>query len=216
MRSPAAIAALAASAFFVLLASAGGWIPWAGGFDRAGHAALVSHRSPAVTSAAAAFTSTALSAFTVPLVFVVAVLITQGGVRARLVRATLVLALMLSAVLCRSGIAELIARPRPPSADWAVQASGSAFPSGHTSDATLAAGLIAWLVACRVTSRATRWTAWILAAAYALSIAWTRVYLGVHWPTDVLGSIAFASAWLCGGLVLQRLAKRHASVHQPR
>ncbi|WP_410627908.1 phosphatase PAP2 family protein [Amycolatopsis sp. cmx-8-4] len=103
---------------------------------------------------------------------------------------------------------ELIARPRPPTADWAVQTGGLAFPSGHTSDVTLAAGLIAWLVVRRFTGPVTAWVGSLLAGAYALLIAWTRVYLGVHWPTDVFGSWAFATAWLSGALTLQRLEER--------
>lgn len=198
--------------FLALLASASDALPWARGFDLDAHSWLVSHRSAALASVAAVITSTASSAFTAPLVFVVAAALTRGYLRARLVRAGLVLAVMLSAVLCRYGISELIARPRPPTADWVVQAGGLSFPSGHTSDGALAAGLIAWLVVRRFTGRVTTCVVWLLAAAYALLIAWTRVYLGVHWPTDVLGSLAFATAWLSGSLVLQRLEERETSI----
>ncbi|WP_328649157.1 phosphatase PAP2 family protein [Amycolatopsis sp. NBC_00348] len=104
-----------------------------------------------------------------------------------------------------------VARPRPPTADRVVRAGGLSFPSGHTSDAALAAGLIAWLVVRRFTGRVTARVVWPIAAAYALLIAWTRVYLGVHWPTDVLGSLAFVTTWLSGALVLQRLDERETS-----
>ena len=135
-----------------------------------------------LTSVAATITSTASSEFTAPLVFAVAAVLAQGNLRARLVRAGLVLAVMLSAVLCRYGISELIARPRPSTADWAVQAGGLSFPSGHTSDGALAAGLIAWLVVHQFTGRVTPWVVWLIAVAYALLIAWTRVYLGCTGP----------------------------------
>jgi membrane-associated phospholipid phosphatase len=211
VRRPLLGATLAALVFLTLLASASDALPWANGFDLDVHAWLVAHRSAALASVAAVITSTASSAFTAPLVFVVAAALTRGSLRARLVRAAFVLAVMLSAVLCRFGISELIARPRPPTADWVVQAGGLSFPSGHTSDAALAAGLIAWLVVHRFTGRVTAWVVWPIAAAYALLIAWTRVYLGVHWPTDVFGSLAFVTAWLSGSLVLQRLEERESS-----
>lgn len=205
VRRPLLATALGVLAFLVLLASASDALPWASGFDLGVHSWVISHRTAALTSVAATVTSSASSTFTTPLVFVVAAALTPGNFRARLVRACLVLAVMLSAVLCRYGISELIARPRPSTADWMVQAGGLSFPSGHTSDGALAAGLIGWLVVRRFAGRVTPWVVWLIAAAYALLIAWTRVYLGVHWPTDVLGSLAFATAWLSGPLVLQRL-----------
>ncbi|GLY40389.1 hypothetical protein Amsp01_064120 [Amycolatopsis sp. NBRC 101858] len=196
--------------FLALLVSAGDLLPWAGGFDLAVHRWSATDRSAGLTSFAAGVTSTASSAFTAPLVFVVAVALTPGPVRAKLNRAVLVLLLMLLGVLTRYAISELIARPRPPASDWAVDAGGLSFPSGHTSDAALAAGLIAWLVVRRF-ARAPRWLVWLIAVAYALTIAWTRVYLGVHWPTDVLGSLAFVTTWLSAALVLQRIDEREAN-----
>jgi undecaprenyl-diphosphatase len=205
------VAALAAAVFLALLASASDALPWARGFDLGIHSWVVSHRTTRLASAAAAITSTASSSFTAPLVFVIAAVLTTGNLRARLVRAGLVLIVMLFAVLCRFGISELIARPRPPTADWVVQAGGLSFPSGHTSDGALAAGLIAWLVVRRFTGQVTARVVWPIAAAYALLIAWTRVYLGVHWPTDVFGSLAFVTTWLSGSLALQRLEERATS-----
>ncbi|MEV6900286.1 phosphatase PAP2 family protein [Amycolatopsis sp. NPDC051372] len=101
-------------------------------------------------------------------------------------------------VLCRFGLSALIARPRPPETDWAAAASGQSFPSGHTSDAILAAGVLARLAAQRLRDRPVlRATLWIIAGTYVVAIARTRVYLGVHWPTDVIGSIAFfGTAWV--------------------
>lgn len=206
-RRPLVAAAAALLAFLAMLASASDLLPWASGFDQAIHAWIVTDRSPGLTAAASVITKTASSAFTAPLVFIVAAALTPGPFRAKLNRAVLVLLLMLLAVLTRYAISELIARPRPPTADWAVDAGGLSFPSGHTSDATLAAGLIAWLVVRRF-AKAPRWLVWALAAAYAVLIAWTRVYLGVHWPTDVLGSLAFVTVWLSGALALQRLDER--------
>src|SRR2546430_812408 len=103
-RRPLVSAAFAVIAFLALLASASDALPWASGFDLSVHAWVISHRTAAVTSVAATITSSASSAFTGPLVFVVAAVLTLGNFRARLVRAGLVLAVMLSAVLCRFGV----------------------------------------------------------------------------------------------------------------
>ncbi|MFD9335041.1 phosphatase PAP2 family protein [Streptomyces sp. NPDC060028] len=98
----------------------------------------------------------------------------------------------------------LIARPRPAVADWATHASRWSFPSGHTSTATMTAGLLIAALFLRG-SRVPR-TAVVLVAAWCAAVGLTRVYLGVHWFSDVLGGWLFATAWLslvtCGYLTL--------------
>ena len=65
---------------------------------------------------------------------------------------------------------------------------GAAYPSGHATNATVVWGLIA----VRARRRALRWGAVVLAVA----IAFSRVYLGVHWPADVVGGILAGAALL--------------------
>lgn len=99
---------------------------------------------------------------------------------------------------------------RPPRQDWAYHASGFAFPSGHSTDAAIAAGMIGWLVATRLRPRTPgRVLIWALAVGYAAAVGATRVYLGVHWPTDVLGGWLFATAWLAGAAWLVTRVGRH-------
>ncbi len=76
-------------------------------------------------------------------------------------------------------------RPRPAS-DALVAASSTAFPSGHTTTATAIAtsiAVIAWPTRWR-------WPVVVAAVLFPLAMAWSRVYLGVHWPSDVLGGLA--------------------------
>ena len=76
-------------------------------------------------------------------------------------------------------------RPRP-TADALVTVSSAAFPSGHTTTATtIAAALavIAWPTRWR-------WPVVAVAAVFSLAMGVSRVYLGVHWPSDVLGGWA--------------------------
>jgi membrane-associated phospholipid phosphatase len=157
------------------------------------HAWVLAHRQTAVVPIAAAVTNLGTSWVTVPAVALVAFALTRADVRGRLTRTAAVLAVMATGVLCRSALAAFIGRARPPRQDWAVNASGLSFPSGHSADAALAAGLIAWLVTERVGGRA---AIWLAAIGYAVLVGATRVYLGVHWPTDVLGGWTFALVWL--------------------
>jgi membrane-associated phospholipid phosphatase len=94
---------------------------------------------------------------------------------------------------------KLVSEHRPPVALQAVAAdSGASFPSGHaTAAAMLAVALI--VIAGTFTGRA---TALVLGGLYAVAVAASRVYLGDHYPLDVLGSMlcALAAAFIVTGL----------------
>lgn len=99
-------------------------------------------------------------------------------------------------------------RPRPPREHWLAPASGYAFPSGHTTTATIGYGLMAALLALLTTSRRRRAALLFAAIVVALGIGLSRVYLGVHWLSDVIGGWSLGVLWIT--LVL--LAVRPASL----
>lgn len=96
----------------------------------------------------------------------------------------------------------LVRRPRPTTVDWVGTAGGYSFPSGHTMAATLGAGALAWAVTRHLNSGAARKAVWAAAVLYAVTVGWTRVWLGVHWPLDVVGSWFLGAGWLCGMALL--------------
>ncbi|WP_377268514.1 phosphatase PAP2 family protein [Peterkaempfera sp. SMS 1(5)a] len=116
--------------------------------------------------------------------------------------------------LLRTALMEALARPRPPVADWAARAGGHAFPSGHTTTSAIAAGLLAW-AAVRAADRTAGRIAALLCLCWAAAVGASRVYLGVHWPTDVLGGWLLAAAWLAAALpLLDALAARESAASQ--
>jgi membrane-associated phospholipid phosphatase len=94
----------------------------------------------------------------------------------------------------RYGVMSLIARPRPPHSDWDAHASGWSFPSGHTTTAALTAGLV--ILAICVRAPRGRTLLCLAVGGWGTLVGVTRVYLGVHWFTDVVGGWLFAVGWL--------------------
>ena len=96
-----------------------------------------------------------------------------------------------------------VQRPRPAGSEALVHAAGSAFPSGHAATAAALYGALALIAHDRLSGRP-RALAVGAALTLALMIGVTRVYLGAHYPTDVLagwllGSAVAAASWWAAG-----------------
>ena len=84
-------------------------------------------------------------------------------------------------------------RPTPFFGPWPHTYS---FPSGHALFSFCFYGALAGLLADRIQSLAARICIWTLAAALIAAIGLSRIYLGVHYPTDVLGGYLAAAVWV--------------------
>lgn len=101
---------------------------------------------------------------------------------------------------------ELIGRARPSLADAVPPYEHSAsFPSGHSLNAVVLAGLVAYLVVLHLRSRSARVLTVLAAAAFAGAVGLSRVYLGHHWLTDVLVAWTLGLAWLAVVITAHRL-----------
>lgn len=95
-------------------------------------------------------------------------------------------------------------RTRPSLVEHAVMTYTASFPSGH---ALLTAAIVlpmAGLLARTVDLPSARRVIVISGVLITLSVGVSRVYLGVHWPTDVLAGWCFGTFWACGTLLAAR------------
>ncbi|MEV7184627.1 phosphatase PAP2 family protein [Kitasatospora sp. NPDC093102] len=203
-RWPAVLAGTC-SAFAVIAAvvAANDWAPFA--FERAAIDWSAAHRPPLARAVAMVVTS--LGTGVVPYLLALAAgVVTARSAGSPRSRWTVARALLLPVVwlalgqLLRQGLMHAFGRPRPPETDWAFTASGFAFPSGHAFTSALSAGLLALAVA-RARPSAAR-TAAAGAVLFAGVIGLSRIYLGVHWPLDVLAGWLLAAGWLAAGAAL--------------
>jgi undecaprenyl-diphosphatase len=94
-------------------------------------------------------------------------------------------------------------RPRPPVFVGAEPGLYS-FPSGHALSSFCFYAVMAGLIASRVRSPALRIAVGALAALLVIAIGVSRVYLGMHYPSDVIGGYLAAAVWVSAMLVLDR------------
>lgn len=110
------------------------------------------------------------------------------------------------AALLNALLKQGFARPRPaPFFDYPLPSSAS-FPSGHAFFAASFLGGLAVLVSDRIESLALRVALWIVALALILLIGISRVYLGVHYPSDVFAGYAVAVVWVAAVALGDRIA----------
>jgi undecaprenyl-diphosphatase len=96
-------------------------------------------------------------------------------------------------IIAELGMKQLFRRARPRVLSHLENVSSTSFPSGH---AMASASL--YLTLAFVASRRGHRTPLIASgSALALSVSASRVFLGVHWPTDVLGGLVLGTAWAC-------------------
>ena len=109
----------------------------------------------------------------------------------------------------------LVHRPRPPATLALAHFSGYAFPSGHATDSAAVYGMLAALLATASIRWGRKVAAWTTAAGLVALIGLSRLYLGGHWLTDVLGGFALGGTWLFALLTLTRtIAELHRN-HAP-
>ena len=88
--------------------------------------------------------------------------------------------------------------------------TGFSFPSGHSFSAFTFCGLLIYILWCTHTSRSFKWILSIVLSLFAMAIALSRVYLHVHFASDVIAGFCLSMLWLMISLwVLDQVDKRY-------
>ena len=117
------------------------------------------------------------------------------------------LSLVLAGVIGGEALFDMVAgtinRPRPHFPNPFEGLTAASFPSGHTVSSTLLFGLLLYLYVPRLSRTIWRVLLIVLGVLLVLWISFSRLYLGSHYPTDVIGGLAMGVAW--GSLVYTSL-----------
>ncbi len=111
-------------------------------------------------------------------------------------------ALFLVSIYANGAVKDWVANPRPSAAEVRVLKPNPsyAFPSGHAQGTATVWGYLAY-----VTKKA--WV-WVLAAAVVFSVALSRVYLGLHYPVDLVGGLGLAILFIAALLAVDAWQRR--------
>ncbi|MFI6493880.1 phosphatase PAP2 family protein [Streptomyces sp. NPDC050564] len=175
----------------------------------------VGHRPDVALAAARGVTYTGTGI--VPYVLVaVAGLVLGRTARRRILAVVGCLGCLAAAQALRYGVMSLVTRPRPATADWATHASGWSFPSGHTTTSAVTGGLL--ILALLARAPRGRKSLVVVIGCWAVLVGLSRVYLGVHWFSDVLGGWLFSLCWLslCTYLFARFAPRACSAISAPR
>jgi undecaprenyl-diphosphatase len=128
----------------------------------------------------------------------------------------LLLVSTLGARLLNAFLKGLFARPRPDLELHLMPASSPSFPSGHAMDSAAIYLTIAALIAQQVQPRGQRLYLVGLAASLSFLIGISRVYLGVHYPSDVLAGWCAGLAWALMCWTAARHLQKKGAVEPPK
>ncbi|HET6351207.1 MAG TPA: phosphatase PAP2 family protein [Coriobacteriia bacterium] len=189
------LASVACLAGFFELAEDFAYSPKIHAFDHAVTSAIISLRSawlnPVMTFVTVLGGTIVVSAASAA---VVAIASLRGRPRA----AVYTLAVLVAGVAFSALGKSIFDRPRPPVSGALIALPTSySFPSGHTMGSLCLAWVVCYLVLTATSaSRSTRSAVTVAAVVYALVVAFSRVYLGVHYPSDVLASWLLGAGWI--------------------
>jgi undecaprenyl-diphosphatase len=162
-------------------------------FDQAVRAWVHAHSSDTLTAAMRAVSLLGSPGVLGPVAIVIFLFLRHFSL---LREANVLLIAMLGALLLEQVLKLTFHRARPASFFGLPEPASYSYPSGHALFAVCFFGTLAWILAARRSSLLARAALWTGAIVIAGLIGYSRIYLGVHYPTDVIAGYASALVWL--------------------
>ena len=162
-------------------------------FDSSVRSALHQQASPALTAAMKTFTVIGSS---IPMLLLLAAAVSGfwlGGLRRQ---AMMMVIVMAGSLVIELSLKHVFHRARPEPYFNVPLPSSYSFPSGHALSAACFYGMLALLLGARVRRWPYRLGIWILCGLMIVMIGVSRIYLGVHYPSDVAAGYTTACIWL--------------------
>lgn len=112
------------------------------------------------------------------------------------------LTVLFGALVLNQAVKYIYKRVRPEDIEHLIEQGGYAFPSGHAMGSMILFGGILFLSIRLLKSTALKWAIGIISGILILFIGLSRIYLGVHYPSDVIGGFSLGFTWLALSIAL--------------
>jgi undecaprenyl-diphosphatase len=162
-------------------------------FDNAVRNAIHAWASPTLTDAMLGITQLGAAP---ALVILGAVLVWRLAAQGRRRAVLIFLAACVGAEALSEILKLMFRRARPEAFFGYAEPLTYSFPSGHSIMSACFYGVVAAILTTRMKSRRAKIAIWTAAALLAVAVGFSRVYLGVHYPSDVLAGYAAAAIWV--------------------
>jgi undecaprenyl-diphosphatase len=129
-------------------------------------------------------------------------------IRRRLVLATVWLVAPLGGAVLDTGLKIFFERERPPYRDPAITTMSKSFPSGHSMGSLVGYGLLAYVLVVTLKRPWARVAVVVVLGLLVLAIGLSRLYLGAHYLSDVIGGYAVGGFWLATCISAVEMVRR--------
>ncbi|HEX8942535.1 MAG TPA: phosphatase PAP2 family protein [Gemmatimonadaceae bacterium] len=174
---------------------------------------MAAHQSPGVQSVMLEITALGTSAVVAMIVFIAGLFLWLNHHKHS---AILLIAATLGGMVLDGLLKIGFNRPRPQIFHWGTQVVSSSFPSGHAMASTIVYGTVAYLAARLQQNVTSRILTMAMAGVIILLICSSRLYLGVHYPSDVLAGVVIGLAWAGFCMAVLEAAQLYAKRNAPQ